>query len=44
MHRDAALRDLSGQAVTHRSFAALHGVSIAPTVMALGTTGAPLRA
>ena len=39
---DASLRDLSGQAVTHRSFAASHGVSIAPTVMALGTTGAPL--
>lgn len=39
---DAALRDFSGAPVTHRRFAASHGVKIAPTVMALGISGRPL--
>lgn len=39
---DALLHDASGNPVTHRRFAASHGVSIAPTVMALGAGGAPL--
>lgn len=39
---DALLSDFSGKQVSHRGFAASHGISIAPTVMALGASGVPI--